>query len=826
MSDTSANNPVNVKIEDFLKLYPPVTPTTSSLITNKYLYLFSLINNTHKKCISTTNQFNHLNSSKNYFAFDDDYYLINKAIDLQEKNLKKTSDIRRALEKFLHNSSLIQKLKKCLGNRGDIEYKISRIISKLSDKLIFCSYHADEFILKMHGIGDNCYFLLSGELSVLKPVEYKNIKINYEYYFKYLISLLKKKEIFLLERIIEINWHFINLHSIDNFEKLLKYYCQRKICNIYESNKNSYHFINVIENYLEQYNLNFKDFNIEEDIKKKIMNITTPTELQTLNKYLFEKIKPSKDDILSFNPYNFLFDENIFQQESNRTVILYKYENFITLEPGSFFGDMALEGGTRRNASIRAETNCVILSLSNEVYNSLLMTDNKKLKLANVYFICNNFFFNNISPVLFNKYYFPMFKLINKKKNDVLYQQESECNCVYFLKDGIIKYEINSSIIDISNLIKFLIETLKNDNYLNLDIEFINSLKSDYFYKNRNFIENNIKTPILREKIKQIQKIEISLSDSYETFGILEYFMNIKHIGTCSILSTNAKLFEISKDNLNKIIGVEKNIVDNYYKLIHNKILALIKRLFTIQNIFIKQMSTKLDEDYFEDNKDFNYQSVLAGETYQKFSPNNLKLLSAMQQTKNNYENKTIINNFDIMKNKYEKNKNEKNKILSIDNIKEKDLDINNKFWNTNTKKSINIGNLCFSLPKLKKNIIFKNDKLNLSIVNNFEMDENRTKSLDNSKILSKKNNKLPKIQKSKLVNKNYFFKSRSTADLGKEQNDYYNIIEDKTIFAEFIKMYYNKRKQRGYSLLVDPRHNSIFKKQKIRKINENFFKY
>ena len=125
-----------------------------------------------------------------------------------------------------------------------------------------------------------------------------------------------------------------------------------------------------------------------------------------------------------------------------------------------------------------------------------------------------------------------------------------------------------------------------------------------------------------------------------------------------------------------------------------------------------------------------------------------------------------------------------------------------------------------------KKNMNYKIDKLNLSIVNNSDKEENKVKSLDHSKIFIKKNKKLPFLQQSKLRKNNNFIKSRSIADLRKDENEIYNnSIEDKTVLAEFIKNYYNKKKQRGYSLIVNPCHNSIFKKIKISKLTENFFK-
>ncbi len=161
------------------------------------------------------------------------------------------------------------------------------------------------------------------------------------------------------------------------------------------------------------------------------------------------------------NSYDFLFEKDISGKD--KLVTLYKYETFLILSPGAFFGEMSLNSeNKKRNASIRTETDCIVASLSIEKYANYLMDENKKILMKQINFICNNFFFNNISQKIFSKYYFSMFKLINKGKDNIIYEQGTECNSIFFIRDGTIKYEINASISEIHNLIYFLISGLKN----------------------------------------------------------------------------------------------------------------------------------------------------------------------------------------------------------------------------------------------------------------------------------------------------------------------------------------------------------------------------
>ena len=45
---------------------------------------------------------------------ENNYYLINKGLDLQKENKKRTHSIKKALEKFLHQTNVIEKLKTSL----------------------------------------------------------------------------------------------------------------------------------------------------------------------------------------------------------------------------------------------------------------------------------------------------------------------------------------------------------------------------------------------------------------------------------------------------------------------------------------------------------------------------------------------------------------------------------------------------------------------------------------------------------------------------------------------------------------------------------------
>ena len=562
---------------------------------------------------------------------NEDLFLINKGIEEQNRKLKRTADVKRALGLFIEKSDLIQKLSKDYGitnNLNPLEDKnlnerikdrIKNLISNLADNVFLEKYEKDKFIIRKNEIGKDCYFLLSGRLSILKPVEYKYIKISYENYLKYLLNVIDKKEKKIFDTVTNLNWLFIKIYNEENLMEIIKYYIQKRI-SVYSNisydlgNKNIKEDLTLenVESFLFEFKLKFEDFGISKDkiisdIKKINFNENSNDFHLLLNNYFRDIFKIDKRTQILMSSYDFLFEKD--NNGKDKLVTLYKYENFLTLSPGAFFGEMSLNSeNKKRNASIRTETDCIVASLSIEKYANYLMDENKKILMRQINFICNNFFFNNISQRIFSKYYFSMFKLININKENIIYEQGSDCNSIFFIRDGTIKYEINASISEIHNLIYFLISGLKNSKAFKLNNQLIDELKSTYL-KNHNLINMRNASIILLEKINDNQKFELSLSESFEVLGLPEFFFEIPYITTCSVISPNARLFELNRYNLNDIISYEKGIKDDLNKLIFEKIVVFIKRLFNIENNFIKIINSKIDSNFYKiyDTNFFNY---------------------------------------------------------------------------------------------------------------------------------------------------------------------------------------------------------------------------
>lgn len=598
---------------------------------------------------------------------NEDFFLINKGIEQQNRKLKRTTDVKKALELFLENSELIQRLSKYYGFNNSsnpfldknidekIKIRMKKIISNLAENVLIERYEKNQFIIRKNEIGKDCYFLISGRLSILKPVEYKYIKISYEDYLKYLLNLRYNKEDLILKTVTNMNWAFMKIYNEENLLEITKYYIQKRI-SVYSNISYDISNINIkedltldnIESFLFDFTLKFDDFGLSKekiisDLKKCKLNEKSNDYQLFSNNYFKDIFKIDKKTQMEFKIYDYLFESN--PKEKEKLVTLYKYETFLYLYPGAFFGEMSLDSeNKRRNASIRTEKDSIVISLSVEKYSNYLMDENKKIFVRQINFLCHNFFFNNISLKIFSKYYFPMFKLINKAKDNIIYEQGDTFESLYFIREGSIKYELNSSICELHNLIFFLINKLKNSIFNNLNNSLIGELKAKYL-KNHNLIKSKSSSIILTEKINNTHKFELNLSESHEVIGLPEFFLELPYLCNCSVVSQNTRLFELNRYNLNNIISNEKTIKEGLHKLVLDKIIIFIRRLFNIENNFITDVISKIDSNFFNIN-DTNFYSEI---NYQKNHIPFVDNKNSSQMVKEETKNKNINKNENLL---------------------------------------------------------------------------------------------------------------------------------------------------------------------------------
>ena len=257
---------------EFFQVYPPVKPKTDLSDNNKYLsffsktsnkvplnnqptYAFESLKNDQDPSKNLTNNSKPVENEKKEEEEKEreknnndiyDCYLIEKDIQLKINKSRRTADIKYALGNFFRKSEPIEKIRKFFeefkqkslklknmkknkkeDTKNDedkfIESYIETMIAKLAENVVFEKYKKNEYVIKMNEIGENCYFLVGGKLSVLKPVEY-HIEITYDEYMIYLTNLIKNNEQELINTIRQLNQHIIDLGLVEDLKDFIKSY--------------------------------------------------------------------------------------------------------------------------------------------------------------------------------------------------------------------------------------------------------------------------------------------------------------------------------------------------------------------------------------------------------------------------------------------------------------------------------------------------------------------------------------------------------------------------------------------------------------------------
>ena len=850
---------------DFLNIYPPLSNNNNNAESKKYFVYFGPIKQKSQKILEKIKNKNSDTIPKTYPI------LLEKMLKQQKNKIARTPEVKEAIKSFLSHSNLIQKLQNYFSNQNNdsennlvnLEQHINTVIEKLAESVILEKYDRNKIVVKYGDIGHDCYFLLSGKISILKPVEYKGINISYHNYLKYLSNLCANNEMYLALKVIELNNStFFKFHKleeikqdINNLKAFIKSYCILLLYYKLKQNQIECTDIQKIKDNLKEFNLTLRNLGLEE--KELLENINKIKEVNNndkdgkneteklIKKYILESFSPSEDDRYNMKPYHsILFKSDLHSNNANNNLaVLYKYDLFLYLPPGAFFGEMSLELNStnkKRNATIRTEEECFMFSLTQKLYNSILVASINLIKEYDIAFLKKNYFFQQISPRNFDKFYFPMFKLLSKEKNEIIYKQNRTLNSVYFLKEGKIKFEINISIIEIYNFIKYYV------NYLSENRCLFNFTDEEIYELNKNYLDNRgdlylgNKPPIFKDKINEIKKYEIFDVTNFESIGLLEFMSSKEQYGmTCYIISKNAKVFEINKENLNIILNREKNIKNDYYKFAKDRFLIIIKRLHSIKFNCLSNIFYKIKQNFFNDidektiiekyGKEEEKNDVNKNENYNNNSDININSGQFIMKTDDN-------NNFNLKN--YENTLTLPTKSIKIKKIKlpytsRHDYSLSDYNNDRETQKNNNYG-ISFKSTKFNQKYFIKNK---INYIKNISKNYNTNiinksgfaggyKNIINILLSpnSKKNSSdnFQKIPKSLLILKKINNKESNILNIG--NNNFFSLEQLKTKFKK------NNLDKKVLDLSIVKYENKIFKKSpslnnEIGKFKSNIFK-
>ena len=684
------------------------------------------------------------------------------------------------MSKFIQNTTLIQKIQKEF--QSDKKLDINELSIMCAEILNYTELKKGKILFRIGDIGDRFYFILSGNISVLKLKEINDIKMNYHEYIDYCMFLLKEKEMFIFNEVINKNADVLILNSENEVKSIhkilfLRKFKQRVINQLFPNIKSLYR-------YLDKSAYKDEDLGIQ---LEELIEIENNKNNREWNNYLLKKCELSFNDLVFFEPY-----ESIIDNEIKHSITCFIYEPFMSIGKGLFFGDFALDSEiNKRNATIRAEEDSILGYLKSVDYINIFAPKRKCEKLKELNFLYNNFFFGNINTRNFEKNYFHLFSPHEYLRNSVLFSFGTNPKSLILLKEGKVSLELKASIIDLHNLIKYLWENI----YLSKWYKSLNNYQKKELIPSN--IENRIKEfldePIIGSlkvlgdniiKEMNLRKIyQVSILTDNEIIGLEEIYLNIPYIVKGTVIDNKISSYEITIEHFEKFLMEEKQIVFPFIKSAVSKIISLIERFQNFKKNGINMAINKYEKKQLNNKINGNRTLIKSKNNIYYRKINNIDGINR-DETINKFNHNDFDDN--ITTNDREKTLIKRNKSLNFIHL------LNSSKQNLN-KKDI-FSNVCKYNLKLKtqkrKSSIFSNNKNNLD-----KKELNNNEIFLNNNINSSSTEIIPSI--SDKNNNNMNLKNRTIIRL-KKQLKKINIIKFEN--NEFLDLNSDINSKRSYS--------------------------
>ncbi len=579
------------------------------------------------------NQKNYLSSkvhrnlaSMTYIDIDPSNFTNKNYIKILKKDpTKRTLEESSIIKHFIENSNLKNKLKK----DGIEQSNFDKMAIIYSTYVKYEHFEKNHIIYRNDDPSEMIYIVLTGRVILSIPEQRNENLTGYEYYCK-LIEMENNFDDSLLRKTIGINKPIIKI-DYNDFKRmkniLLKIISQRK------------GFLKITKEDLQNLKIDLKEIDINfEKMSKNEIN-------DKINDYIVEVT------LEDCQKYEILLDK-----KRKKDLIIYYYQDKEDASCGNYFGDCENYKYLERAIAYEDTELCL---LKTNIYNEYLESEGGKIRIKDLNFLYNSFFFSQISKRKFEREYFPLFMKELLPKGTILFKENSPVKFIYFISKGEIELSTKKSVLETHALIKYLNDIQDEDNnnhFVNDDSNFPNLINHP------NQILNDLSKNNLRR---------IFIYDKKETLSLIPFFYGMNNFFTGIVHSDDTILFKLSVNHIPFILASED---EKTYILLENfcshKLEIIKNRLININNISLRVI-------------DKNFVGVLT-------------------EKKENLENeKKKINKNNIISNKIEIDN--KKKILLNDNILK-----NNNIRNI---KTINLQNII-----IKENM---NNNINKNVFEN-----------------------------------------------------------------------------------------------------------
>jgi CRP-like cAMP-binding protein len=536
------------------------------------------------------------------------------------------------LIRYLNSSELMNKFKKEKLNETAYNNLMYGCAMNLHCKLA----KSNEFIFKIDEYPDKFYLILKGSVKVLKPIT-KVTKMNFSEYYDFLMTLHKNNDLHLLLKTLQANVgvNFLPIFDIKTLEDRKKQIFEKRITDYLKINTEVGNAnLQEVCKIFTLYGINWDEYNLDypqlermyikhRDVSNRNLikvdenhNFQNPTEKDNLDlndfldhhnkwfEYLKDKIystinQDEEERIMSTITSN---NEKEFAnaEVKKKDITIYIYQEIITIKEGHYFGDFALDNliSKKRTATIQAVENSVLAFISNDVYEEYIFQEKYKIKLKEIAFLNEQFFFYPIKTSVFEKKYFQHFILNEYTRGMNLYTANHPLDQIYFIKEGYVDLVFKGSIIELhklSNLIKELLMNklkyhVERSSYVSALIDKLFEGQKHIFTKeDKRFDTLKYKDKEFVKYVTQIRNFQLFRFTDKETFGLKEIFLETEKCCFSAICTTEKVVaYSLERNKLLNIINDDKNVFNPFVKASLVKVLNILKRIHHIKNTLVE----------------------------------------------------------------------------------------------------------------------------------------------------------------------------------------------------------------------------------------------
>lgn len=175
------------------------------------------------------------------------------------------------ITKFIRNTKLIQKVETD-HYKTEKRVSVSSLCDLCANLLQFQELKKGDILFRIHDIGDRCFFLIRGKLSVLKLKDINGIKMTPEEYLNYLLFLKEKEEVYIVKEVIKKNYQQFSIDRIDNLTQLSRLVFRMIIRSSIDQKSFALEDLVFL---FKKYNKTFEEFDIDTEIIKTLWDNKT-----------------------------------------------------------------------------------------------------------------------------------------------------------------------------------------------------------------------------------------------------------------------------------------------------------------------------------------------------------------------------------------------------------------------------------------------------------------------------------------------------------------------------------------------------------------------